>query len=67
MIQDGEDSVEGVRQQGDADPDAGAGRGGQDDHPLQAEARAVRQHDPHRRLQRGNSHLQEREVQRVGE
>ena len=67
MIQDGEDSVESVWQQGDADPDAGAGRGGQDDHPLQAEARAVRQHDPHRRLQRGNSHLQEREVQRVGE
>ena len=67
MIQDGEDSVEGVWQQGDADPDAGAGRGGQDDHPLQAEARAVRQHYPHRRLQRGNSHLQEREVQCVGE
>lgn len=67
MIQDGEDSVEGVRQQGDADPDAGAGRGWQDDHPLQAEAGAVRQHDPHRRLQRGNSHLQECEVQCVGE
>lgn len=56
-----------VRQQGDANPDAWPRRRRQDDHPLQAETRPVREHHSHRRLQRRNRHLQERQIQRLGE
>ena len=58
-IHHGEDSLQGVREQGDADPDAGAGRRGQDHDPLQAQAGPERQHHPHSRLQRRDGHLQE--------
>ena len=54
----GEDSLQGVREQGDADPDAGSGRSGEDHDPVQVEAGAVGQHDTHGRLQRGDRHLQ---------
>ena len=58
--------VEGVREQGDADTHARPRRRRQDDHTLQAEAGAVGQHDPHGGVQRGDRHLQERQVQRLG-
>uniref|UniRef100_A0ACB8G6M4 Uncharacterized protein n=1 Tax=Sphaerodactylus townsendi TaxID=933632 RepID=A0ACB8G6M4_9SAUR len=44
-------AVQDLRQQGDADPDAGPGRGGQDHHPVQAEAGPGGHHHPHRGLQ----------------
>ena len=36
-------------------------------HPVQAEAGSECDHHPHCRLQRGDCHLQERQVQRLGE
>ena len=36
-------------------------------HPVQAEAGPECDHHPHSRLQRGDCHLQERQVQRLGE
>lgn len=53
-------------QQRDENTDARTWRCRQNNHPLQAEAGAVRHHHPHRRLQRGDGHLQECQVQRVG-
>ena len=50
------------RQQGDAYPDAGTGRCRQNDDPVQAEIRTVREHHSNRRIQRWNRHLQKRQI-----
>ena len=52
--------------QGDEDPDPGAGRSRQDDHPLQAAGRRGGHHHPYHRIQRGDRGLQEFEVPSVG-
>ena len=62
LVQNGQDPLKSVRQQGDADSHARPGRRREDDNPLQVETWTVREHNPHRGIQRRNRHLQKRQI-----
>lgn len=66
LRRDGEGAIQDLREQGNADPHAGPGRGRQDHDPVQVEAGPVGDHHSHGGFQRGDGDLQKRQVQRVG-